>query len=78
MLEEHLPEVQALMLARKLEYEEMNDGTDEPVQLKSPPRGYVGGKFAGEIGIEGKMRGTPPVGMFSVSPGPRSPLRRAF
>jgi histone deacetylase 6 len=81
MLEEHLPEVQALMLQRKLEYEELNDvssRTDEPVQLKSPPRGLLGGKFANE-GMGGKTpKGGPPVGMFSVSPGPRSPLKRGF
>jgi histone deacetylase 6 len=87
MLEEHLPEVQALLLEKKHEYEEMNDvssRTDEQVQLplKSPPRAFAT-KFANDregmgMGMAVRSPKGPPVGLFSVSPSPRSPLKRAF
>lgn len=92
MLEEHLSEVQDLLLEKKREYEETNDvssHTDEQMSstapggngLRSPP--LIGGSSSTRPD-SGALRSPkmPPVGYFSVpshSPrSPRSPLKRTF
>jgi histone deacetylase 6 len=90
MLEEHLKEVQDLLLEKKSEYEEMNDvssRTDDQVQatVRSPP--LFSGPFTPNSRQESMTKATkspilPPVGIFSMpshSPkSPRSPLKKAY
>jgi len=90
MLEQHLEEVQNLLLEKKGEFDEMNDlssRTDEGPQhmakgLRSPPlpsasqtpkRFDPGNRQEGAILKSPKM---PQMGLFSASPGPRSPIKR--
>lgn len=79
MLEEHLSDVQNLLLEKKAEYEEKSQDSsradDVPPALRSPP--IIGGG-----GVGGGLRSPkgPPLGYFSVSSpvpkSPRSPMKR--
>jgi histone deacetylase 6 len=91
MLEEHLEEVQELLLEKKSEFEETNDlssRTDEGPQtmasgLRSPPLPiglHTPKNGARQESVASALRNTmPPMAMFSISPkGPRSPIKRPY
>jgi histone deacetylase 6 len=91
MLEEHLQEVQELLLEKKSEFEETDDlssRTDEGPQnmasgLRSPP--LPSGLHTPQNGVRQESvgnalrNGMPPMAMFGVSPKrPRSPVKRPY
>jgi histone deacetylase 6 len=90
MLEEHLKEVQDLLLEKKNEFEEMNDlssRTDEQIPanapLRSPPalgRAFTPAARQESVGAALKSPKMPAMGYFNVSSpapkSPRSPLKR--
>ena len=88
MLEEHLEEVQQLLLEKKNQFEEMNDlssRTDEgpksglrssplPSSVHTPRNGARGESAANAL-----RNAMPPMGIFSASPkGPRSPVKSPY
>jgi histone deacetylase 6 len=91
MLEEHLEEVQGLLLEKKSEFEETNDlssRTDEGPQtmasgLRSPPLPsglHTPRNGARQESVTSALRNTmPPMAMFGVgTKGPRSPIKRPY